>query len=105
MIKFIKNPVIYSPFYTSIMNFLQIILQDRATCLCCKISFTWFYLVKHRETAVQIERINQKYSNAVTKQRTKKKSYARTNLKIEKLIQKYPPTRVSTTSALNFLFR
>lgn len=45
MIKFIKNPVIYSPFYTSIMNFLQIILQDRATCLCCKVHSHDFILL------------------------------------------------------------
>lgn len=69
------------------MNFLQIILQIQPVVFAIfaaklwpmkfhsNFIHSWFDLVKHRETAVQIERVNKKCSNTVMKQHTKKISF------------------------------
>lgn len=107
-----KFPVIYSSFYKH-NEFLTDDSPNRGNLLCLQslqnctneISFQFArhdsILSNTGKFAIQIERVNQKCSN------TKKNNlmtHASTYLKIEKLIEKYPP-RVSTTSVLNFLSR
>lgn len=97
------------------MNFLQMTLQIVATCCVCNLckivpmKFRSNSLGMIRSCQIQGNlpyKLSELIKNAVTKQHKKKNlmTHASTYLKIEKLIEKYPP-RVSTTSMLNFLSR